>query len=456
MSFWWKKQRQITQQKLKYGQKVLTNNAILINQLIYADLFDTLAFLSDLLISNTFWSSLLSSFLYGIDLNNLIPDNIVFTVSLPDLQQWINGVLILLNKIDLATALQNLSLTMPQINLTQLLNSLTSPTNFLIPPISINLQLTQLQKAYYNQTAYGYGYYDPTAVTYFFRSTMHAIFVKGKNPASIKNDLQALGQGLNLSPRIVDDTYNRLMAIKKLKEEACLVDYCFVDYSVIPQQADNETQDALITIETLDGRTMTIPVTNIFDLQAGCYVDLSYVDLCVVVDYNQTGVNVYQMGNASIEYVLEGIHRNFVNRINITPLAMANYQTDRARSDPHYSERVAMYGMALTRLRQIEAVTDNILDQIAPGLTAFIKRQYKVAVDNLYGTLFNPHKWGNEAIKAMTKDQLKTWWITKWQNQGLDPNILSSLFDQIYPLIIAQGANRASERLNFLKKKLFG
>jgi len=460
MSYWGRKQRQITQQKIKNGNKVLTEQGILNMQLNFANLFDTYSFLSDLQISDTLFSSLISSLLYGINLNNIIPDNITFEVELPDLQQWLNGVLIILKQIDLSSLLQNLAISFPslnlQFNLSDLLFNLNFSFNFTIPTISFNLGQSQLTKAYYNQSAYGLSYYDPTAVTNFLKSTMYSAVIKKKNPITIKNEMLALKQSLNLADFVVDDIYNRLIAMKQVKETACLVDYCWVDYSTIPPQADTPHHDALVTFQTFDNRTVTIPVTNMLDIQAGCYVDLSYVDLCAVLDYDITGDNVYASGGASIETVHNAIYRSFKSRINVTPLAMANYQTAKARLDPHNSERVAYYGFSTTQLRQIEEVAGRIVKQLNPGVDAFTLRQYKVAVDNIYSSLFQQHRWGNEAQQAMTQQQLQQWWVSKWSANGLDPNVLNALFNAIYPLIIAQGKVRTSNRLNFLRKKLFG
>jgi len=440
MSYYGRRLRKVTKQKIKYGNKVLTDNGMLSVQLSIGNVFNIYSFLSDLQISSTFFSGLTSSFLFGINLNNIIPDNINFEVELPDLQQWLNGVLIILK----------------QINLSDLLSPLSNFSNFTIPTISINIQQSQLQKAYYGVTPYGMGYYDPTAVLNFLRSTVYNIVIKNKNPLTVKNEINALKQSLNIADFVADDLYNRLTTMKSLKEQACVADYCWVDYSYIPEEADTPHHDALVKVDTYDGRQLTIPMVNMLDIQAGCYVDLNYVDLCVVLDYDQTGDNLYQTGVYDIDHVRNAIYRSFQSRINLTPLAVANYQTEKARQDPHNSERVAYYGLSITQLRQLDYVVENVVRQICPDIDSFTLRQYKVAVENLYGTLYSVHKWGNESQQAMTQDQLQQYWIQKWTSQGLNSNILSALWSATYPVVTAQGRIRTRERLNFLRKKLYG
>ena len=448
--------RKVTSQKIKYGNKVLTDQGILSVQLSIGNIFNLYNFLSNLQISTTFWSGLTSSFLFGINLNDIIPDNINFQVDLPNLQQWLNGVQIILKQINLGNLLQNLNLTLPSFNLNNLIGSLSDFTNFVIPPISINLQNSQLTKAYYNVSAYGLSYYDPTAVRNFLRSTVFSIVVKNENPATIKNEMEALKQSLNIADFVADDFYNRLIAIKEARDQLCLVDYCFVGYSIIPEETNTPKHDALLTFQTYDGRKVTIPVGNVFDLEAVCYVDLSYVGYCAVGGDETTGDNIFNITEPSVSTVLNAIHRSFVSRINTTPLAVANYQTEKAREDPHNSERVAYYGLSVTQLRQLDYVTENVVRQIYPDIDSFTLRQYKVAVENLYGTLYSVHKWGNESQQSMTQDQLQQYWIQKWTSQGLDPSILSALWNATYPVVRAQGKTRTRERLNFLKKKLYG
>jgi len=456
MSYYGRRLRKVTKQKIKYGNKVLTDNGMLSVQLSIGNIFNLYNFLSNLQISTTFWSGLTSSFLWGINLNDIIPDNINFQIELPDLQQWLNGVLLIINQINLSNLLQNLNISLPNFNLNDLIGSLSDFTNFLIPPININLQNSQLTKAYYGISAYGLSYYDPTAVRNFLRSTVFSIVVKNKNPATIKNEMEALKQSLNIADFVADDFYNRLIAIKEARDQLCLVDYCWVGYSIIPEEDNSPRHDALLSFQTYDGRNVTIPVGNIFDLQAGCYVDLSYVDFCAIAEDETTGDNVYNITEPSVSTVLDAIHRSFVSRINVTPLAVANYQSGKARQDPHNSERVAYYGLSVTQLRQLDYVTENVVKGLIPDIDSFTLRQYKVAVESLYSELFSVHRWGNEAQQAMSQEQLQQYWTQKWTLQGLNSNVLTALWNAVYPVITAQGKIRTRERLIFLKKKLYG
>lgn len=456
MSYWGRKLRQITQQKIKYGEKVLTQNAILNVQLSLANTFNIYSFLSDLQISSTLFSSFMSSFLLGINLNDILPDNLNFQVELPDLQQFLNGVLIILKQINLQISLQNLIQSLSnlniQINLNDLNNFLTQPFQFLIP----QLNLSSLNKGYYNQSYYGQSYYDPVAVANFFKSTIYSVVIKNKNPQTAINEISALAQSLNIRDTLAGNLYDRIQAIKAVREQACTFNYCWFDYSNFADEQTPDSEDGLVSFQSYSGEQVSLPYRNLLDFQAGCYFNFSVFDYCIMLDYEKTGNNVYRNDAYNIDLIHNAIYTPFKNRINVTPLAVANYQTAQERLDPHNSQRVSDYGFATTQLRQIEYVTANIVRGLNPNVDTFTLRQYKVAVDNLYGMLYQEHRWGNEAMQTMVKDQLKQFWIEKWTLHGLDPNILSPLFDAVYPLVVAQGTIRASERLNFLRRKLYG
>ena len=448
--------RNMVQQKMKYANKVLTEQGMLNQQFNFFDIFDIYSFLSNLQISSTLFSSFISSFLLGIDLNNIIPDNIVFEVELPDLQQWLNGVLIILKQINLQIALQNLIQSLStlniQINLNDLINMLKQPQQFLIPQINLGT----LNKAYYNKSYYGQAYVDPAAVANFFKSTMYDVVIKHKNPATARSEAHALAQALNLRDTLAGNLFDRIQAIKAVREQACTFDYCWFDYSYIAPEPSPGSWDGLVTFDSYSGEKITLPYRNLLDFQAGCYFDFSVFDYCLMLDYEVTGNNVYRNDAYNINLLHDAIYRNFRSRINTTPIALANYQTTEARLDPYKSKRVDMYGLSILQLRQLDEVTARIVRQMNPKVDPFTLRQYKVAVENLYSTLFQEHRWGRESQQAMTKNQLKTWWVQKWSLQGLDANILNQLFDNVYQLVVIQGKIRTKERLNFLRRKLYG
>jgi len=444
--------RKATEEKIKYGQKVLTNEGIANIFTSFISVFDIYSFLSDLVISNTFFSSFVSNFLLGFSLNDILPDNLEFQIDLPNMDQLLNGVQLVLQQINLQISLQNILQSLTNLNIQINLSDLTTLTQFINPTVQFN----SLNKAYYNESYYGQSYYDPTAVSQFFKSTLYAMTKKKSNPATQRAELSAIATSLNIKPELVGDLYNRMTAMSAVEQQCATWDYAFWDYSDLCPEEENNPKEGLVTIQTYDGNSLTLEYRNMIDFQAGCYWDDSLWDYCFWLDYDETGDNIYNSDGANINLLHDAVYRNFKNRINSTAIALANYQTPEQRMDPHNSPRVAQFGFASVKNKQLMYLTQQIVRQLVPNVNAFTLNLYSSAVLNLYGVLYNPHKWGNEAQRSMSEQQLKTWWVTKWTNEGLDSNVLNTLFDRLITVIRAQGQYRQQRRINFMNWMLKG
>jgi len=444
--------RKVTQEKIKYGNKVLTDSGMALTWNSLVNVFDLYSFLSDLIISNVFFSSFISYFLLGIDLNDIIPDNLEFQIDLPDMEQLLRGVQLVLEQINLQISLQQLLQSLQNLNITINISDLTN----LITYLTQTVQSDMLTKGYYNESYYGQCYYDPEAVAQFFKSTMYAVTKKKTNPATQIAEIKALGQALNIRPELVENLYNRLSAISTIEQQSATWDYGFWDYSYWGEEEDINGVEGVVTFTAFDGTQKTLPYRNLFDYQAGCFWDDGLWDYCLWTDYEETGDNIYRYDNINLNLLHDAIYRNFKNRINATAIALANYQTPEQRMDAHNSPRVVDFGDAMMKNKQLMYITQNMVKQLVPNVDAFTLNLYSTAVLNLYGVLYNPHKWGYESQRAMAQDQLKQWWVTKWSAEGLDPNVLSTLFDNLLPIIRAFGKQRQQRRTNFMNWMLKG
>jgi beta-xylosidase len=54
----------------------------------------------------------------------------------------------------------------------------------------------------------------------------------------------------------------------------------------------------------------------------------------------------------------------------------------------------------------------------------------------------------------MTEDEFRAWWIDYWAKQGLDPDILSRIYDAFKPAIDSLGTTRVRDKLRFIRSKL--
>jgi len=53
--------------------------------------------------------------------------------------------------------------------------------------------------------------------------------------------------------------------------------------------------------------------------------------------------------------------------------------------------------------------------------------------------LYGVHRWGSEMQRAMSADEYRQYWINKWSADGLDPDVLSAIWDNVKPVIDISG-----------------
>ena len=92
---------EIIEQKRKYWHKALSEDAMWSVLTQSYNIFDWLSTFSDMTLSDTLWSSLVSAILLGIPLKEVVPWNLVWDIELPSIEEFLKGVLIKLEKISI-------------------------------------------------------------------------------------------------------------------------------------------------------------------------------------------------------------------------------------------------------------------------------------------------------------------------------------------------------------------
>ena len=153
--------------KRKYWSKVLSSDAWDTNLNIMFNIFDLFSFYIDFTLSDTLLSSLLSLIFFDIPLNDIIPWNLAWNVELPTGEEFQRGVLIKLEKKDLAKLLTEwLRLSL---DFEELFRNIFSSTTKTIQKIFKGktreyIEKTRPRKAIYGQSRFDESYYDPIAV----------------------------------------------------------------------------------------------------------------------------------------------------------------------------------------------------------------------------------------------------------------------------------------------------
>jgi len=436
--------KDIVKQKQKFGVKVLSEDGSMLSMFGLSDIFDLATFFGEWALSDTLFSSLVSTLLFDIPMIDIAPSNLVWDIEFPTVEQFMRGLLIKFVPIKLGDLLPEFA-------------NLFKSNDLLIDQIYIDeyattFKETRLEKGIYGKSRYGRAYYDPTPMYEFLRSTVYAILKKRKSLLSAKKEVSVIAKQLGIDEAIAETVFNRLVMMSSAIQNCAFVDLSFVDVTTVCDEGSEGKVHFINYNLQPDWRQ----VEFVDDIETCAWVDDAIVEYAYVcadkyphkVD-PQTKVDVLAKVQDSIIY-------NFRRRTLNSMLALMNYQTLEERREPTKSWRTDYYGEARIYVRRIEQTVERVVRSIKPDIPVLQLRQYKIAALKLYSALTGAHKWGYEEYKALTEDELRNQWIDEWAEKGLDRNILERLFDEVYIAIKRIGTKRFLTRERWLKYILGG
>jgi len=432
---------QVLQQKLNYYQKTLTDDAIYQNLSTMYDVFDLTSFFTDITLSDTLFSSLMSYFMFDLNLNDIIPINLNWEIELPTVDEFLQGVLIKLIPISLQDLAPELS------------DILYDPSLLLTPEARDAMLSTKLEKCIYGKSTYGNCYVDPVNVREFLRSTVFAFMKKWYDIRSARKMVEASAKALGIKEDVVEDIFNRMSKITHAKYTCLTWDYGWWDLTYWCEEESHSEPVGALTYVNYDLQVAKSEYEGLFDAQAGCIWDESFWDMCFWGGDTPETKNPYILRDTRITQLQDKVLSNFRNRISTTAFAVGNYQTYEERRNPAINQRLDIYAQHRSHVIHIESIVENIVRSIQPDIDSVKLRLYKDASLEIYG-LSSPHKWGLDMQKAMTPDEYKQYWLDKWTGMGLDQNILNMIWDSVYTSIKTYTDIRTRNRLEFLRRKL--
>jgi len=428
---------ELAEWKLKLSQKTSTDDAV--DQLIsrFFDTFDYGTGYADYVTTDTLLSGFYSSLMLGIPLADVVPWQLLFQVELPSPEEYIQGVLLEIRRVPPEQVLPQLE------TIDQLLGYVFEPE------WSGYIQQQIPGKAVYGRSRYDQSYFDPTAVANFLRSTAYAFAKKGTSDQAVRAKIRAAAEVLGIEPALAEDLHNRLAMFSAAKAQGALANYAWVDAT--------ELTDGRVRFRAYDGSEVEVEVDGVLDALVGCYADLSFADLCFATpgDYYRYYPLRYDpsVAQVALEYMVSLFSRGFRERYLVTPLLIANYQTaeQRARAVTDMAER---YSVPTSHRLALERAVDSFLDSRGAAADPVTRNLYRVAVLDLYGSLYGVHRWGDEMQRSMTRVQLKEFWVRRWSEAGLDASLLPDLFDAVIGTVDALGAVRMAEVAKSLRRRL--
>jgi len=398
--------KEIDEMKHKYHNNVMTADAEWTNYLRFLNMYDMFVQWSSFVIPEFAIDAVAIIATFGINPFELGVFNLTFNVSLPSIDQYLNGVNIVINPV---------SIQWP--NLTTFLKQ-----NFLE-----GVAETVTEKCVYDKGTYGECYVDPNETREFIRNAILAIFKKHSDIESARREVMALANALGISLGAVETLFNRIALLTSYYRSVFTLNISALNVATL---GGDETK---VSVYTYDGNTVEVDLKYLTDALMGCMLDMVALDLCYVMP-DGSAFKADMDPTQEVPQILDAIQsmvKDNVSRYLYTPMALANYATGKERADYRSSQRVETWGQLMALRFALDAYVESVVPKLLPNADKITISAYATAVRQLFGHMYKRHSWGMDLWSMLSDDELRTYWVTYWTSQGLDPNVLNKIYDSI-------------------------
>ncbi|RLE64036.1 MAG: hypothetical protein DRJ38_06255, partial [Thermoprotei archaeon] len=209
-----------------------------------------------------------------------------------------------------------------------------------------------------------------------------------------------------------------------------------------------------VTFEDYDGQIKSLQVEDVADLVFGGHWDESSWDYFFWVGGEGPEAHPFRAGSGSIADLYERLWINARSRLAATALAVGNYQTREEMERWTKSERLDVYALPVAQRMHLERLVESVVRAKEPDVDVYRLRLYKSAVLQIFAVMGSPHRWGNEAIRGLTEEEFRAWWLDTWEAKGLRRDVLEALYSELRKYIDTFVSRRLRERIRFLSKRL--
>jgi hypothetical protein len=416
--------KELDAMKRKYHESVMTADAEWINYLKFLNMYDMFVQWSSFIIPEFAIDAVAIIATFGINPFEFDAFSLVFDVRMPSLEEYLRGVNIVIDRIPIEIALSRLGIPLDL--------SIFFDLNFQIeiPELKFELMPT---KCVYGKSQYGKCYVDPDAMREFIRNTVSAIFKKHRDIESARREVEALADALGISRDVVATLFNRIMMLRSYYRNFYTLNISALN---VARLAGDETK---VPVYTFDGKVVDVDLKYLTDAMMGCVLDMTALDLCYLVPEGsafKADLDPTQQVPPILDAIQKMVKDN-VSRYLYTPMALANYATGRERADYRLSQRVETWGQQMALRFALDAYVESALPKLLPNADKFTINMYATAVRQLFGHVYKRHRWGMNLWRMLSVEELKTYWVNYWTKQGLDPEVLNKIYENIKDILPA-------------------
>jgi hypothetical protein len=397
---------------MRYWSRTLSDEAMMDNLSSNIRLSRDLGLRYEMTVFDSIVSSLVLSLSLSLELKDIPVFKNCFSIRLPSPEDYARGKLIDIEQEHCFIRYPGLGAILRELPV------------YLLSHFSTFIFLVSLTKARYDESQYGYSYYDPAPALDFFRSTILWEMKRSTSPRTASIIVKSIAKALDLNMDVVDFVFTLSRAIERAKLESAIGDYAWSDATLVRDEVGESIE---VPTEDLELREKTLKADAMTDLWGGAYNDIALGDISFPADgIVPLAEEVPDPVKRAEVAIADMISREQRMRLTIAPVIVGNYQTAAERRSYTISSRADVYGVSRIIWMKIREMVDRELGD----LPLFLRNQYNVAVQQLYSRLTKDGGWGREAYRAMTVEQLKAEWVEEWSGKGLDRGVLERLFDK--------------------------
>lgn len=421
------KLRESVLEKRKYWKKVLSDNAMWLNLMRVLDMED--------LFSEWAWAE--SMFFIWLDISNLIifglqpyemePMNLDFTIELPSLEEWEQGIKLKIEPVDLGEQWAEFNLEVfgievpPICDFTTFLNALVWP----------DLSFMLWRKLVIGQTKYGEGYVDPPVIREFLRATFLENLKRRFDLGRLKQWMKLAIEKLDIAEGVAEAVYNKIVEHVAVIFENFILDFNLLNYSKLcKREPEKGVTRARAPIITWREEEHDMEYDRFAEINVGFILNVTPLNFNIMTEkgkkfYKETIVGVIPIASHFIDWKV----RRLLSRYRATHVAIANYQRPEEQLHYYASERCEQIHALREIFYTIDSMVDTLLER--EDVDIFRRNLYRTAARSLIGYRKKRHKWGYAAYKTMTEEEFKRWWISHWERQGLKREILERIYERL-------------------------
>jgi len=413
-------------EKRKYFSKVLSQGAMWANYqrlLDGEDVFSEWAWAESMFF---IWLDISSLFIFGLEPYELEPFTVDFDVELPTLEEWLQGIKLKIEKVDVGESWKDMywkyfkQEVPPYLDFDRLIRELVQPD------YAGYILWRKYGKLVVGFTRYGEGYVDPPVVREFLRATFYELLKRRVDLTRLKEVYKTLVEKLGISEGIAESVFNRIVLHLQSLFENFILDYNLLNYSKLCEPG---SESATFPIVTWREEVCDVNYKKLAELNSGMILDVTPLDHNILMPegrfFKDSPVGTTTVASWFVDYKV----RKLISRYRATHVAFANYQRPEEMQKFYKSERADQYHQLRLFFYHLDSLVDSILE--GEDVDSFRRNLYRKAAAMLIGHRKKRHKWGYEAFKTMSEEEFKQWWIGYWKRQGLKPELLNRIYEAI-------------------------